>query len=243
MSPPDRGDPDLEPTALTVVGSAVSRPTVAAWSVPEHDAGEDAEAKRRRKEQKLREQADHPLDPFTRYKALIDSLKEEQDIVEMADKKARFALVIMSALNAGILIIASRAPLQVSLRGGILGSAAIGLLAVYAACALYFFVQAIEALRPRAGGLPPIGPLVPGQPANVRFYRAVHARPLAEYQRVWNELRIDQLNAELAAQMHVVAGIAIQKYAALTRLYVGLKLMTGLVAVILLDLALAAWLH
>lgn len=241
MSAPDHAAPDVGASSLVARASAEGRLAASEW--PTSETADESDAKRRRKEQRLREQADRPLDPFTRYKALVDALKEEQDIVEMADKKARFALIIMSALNAGILIIASRAPLQESLRGGLLGGAAVGLVAGYAACALYFFVQAIEALRPRGGSMPSVGPLAPGEPANLRFYRAVRARTLSEYQRLWEEVRIDQLNAELAAQMHVVAGIAIEKYAALTRLYAGLKLMTGLVAVILLDLALAAWLR
>lgn len=239
MSQPEPRVPDLEPPAPVPPLQFPGRPSSGAAA----EAEETADAKRRRKEQRQREQADQPLDPFMRYKVLVDALKEEQDIVEMADKKARFALLIMSALNAGILILASRGPLPVSLRGGLLGGAAVWLVAVYAACALYFFVQAIEALRPRSGSAPPVGPLVPGQSGNVRFYRAIRARPLSEYQRVWDELRIHQVNAELVGQMHVVAGIAIEKYAALTRLYAGLKLMTGLVAVILLDLALAAWLN
>ena len=40
-----------------------------------------------------------PSIPRERYRALVDSLEEAQDLVELADRKARFALVIMGALE------------------------------------------------------------------------------------------------------------------------------------------------
>ena len=53
--------------------------------------GED-DPKRRKKEAKRQAESVRPLDPRERYRALVDSLEEAQDLVELADRKARFAL-------------------------------------------------------------------------------------------------------------------------------------------------------
>jgi hypothetical protein len=242
MSVPDRAGPTLVPPdpaeGLIPRGSVA----LAAADALSGDGGEDA--RRRRKEQKQREQSEAPLDPFTRYKALTDAFKAEQDLVELADKKARFALVIMGALNAAVLLVVTRGPIDETLRAGALGLSFVALLALYAACALYFFILAIETLRPRTG--PPVSPpeeVRPGASASVRYNQAIVGRTLAAYQAVWSQLRIDSLNTELAEQLHVVAGINVRKYAVLTRLYRGLKLMTALVAGLLVDLAAAALLR
>lgn len=214
-----------------------------AWTDATATEGDD-DAKRRKKEQKLRDQLEAPLDPFTRYKALTDAFKAEQDLVELADKKARFALVIMGALNAAVLLVVTRGPLDETLRAGALGLSFAVLLALYAGCALYFFLLAIETLRPRTGGTePPPSSVAPGRSASVRYNQAIVARSLEAYQQAWGAVRIDNLNAELAIQVHVVAGINVRKYAVLSRLYRGLTFMTALVAVLLLDLAAAALLR
>lgn len=198
---------------------------------------EEEESRRRKKERKAHEAANLPLDGWQRYKALSDVLDSEQDLVDLADHKARFALMIMGAINAGVFLASARAP------AGTLSSAGLGhwvgaALVAYAATALYFFVQAIEALRPRgkAGSRPlPLDP-VHDVPMGVRFYHDILARSAEEYRHVWNTLRVDNLNAELCGQIHVVAGINKAKYAALRRLYTGLKMMTSLAAAVLLGL-------
>lgn len=57
------------------------------------DSAEKAEKALRRAEE-----ARGLLDPADRYKALINGVKQAQDLIEMGDRKARFALVIMSVL-------------------------------------------------------------------------------------------------------------------------------------------------
>ncbi|MCU0623786.1 MAG: hypothetical protein MUF53_07965 [Gemmatimonadaceae bacterium] len=235
MSAPDRHASALGTTHATVSGPAL---------VPPDAIDGDDDAKRRRKEQKQRELLEAPLDPFARYKALTDAFKAEQDLVELADKKARFALVIMGALNAAVLLVVTRSPLDETLRAGVLGRSVAVLLAGYAACAIYFFLLAIETLRPRSGApVVPPGEVPPGASAAVRYNQAIVARSLEAYQTAWQSLRIENLNTELAAQVHVVAGINVRKYTVLSRLYRGLTLMTALVAVLLIDLAAAALLR
>ncbi|MDX2184237.1 MAG: DUF5706 domain-containing protein [Gemmatimonadaceae bacterium] len=240
MSSADRATASSPPPTAVPPDVVTMRPTPG-WLAPESDTPDDGEQKRRKKEQKLREQAELPLDPYTRYKALSDALDSEQDLVELADKKARFALVIMGALNAAVLILASRGAFDLRLASNLPERAMIALLAIYALAALYYFVQAIEALRPRVGGrMAEPGPVRPGESAQVRYYQAIVARSAAKYAAAWQELRLDNLNAELASQVHVIAGINVKKYEALSRLYGGLKLMTILVALLLVDLAAAS---
>jgi hypothetical protein len=241
MSVPDRVGPTLLPPDPA---SAPPTRDSGFWGAAPPEAEPEDDAKRRKKEQKLKEQLDAPLDPFTRYKALTDAFKAEQDLVELADKKARFALVIMGALNAAVLLVVTRGPLDSTLRGGLLTMSFAALLAIYAGMAIYFFLLAIETLRPRNGApMAAPGAVVAGASANVRYNQAIIARPLADYRAAWEQVRIDNLNVELATQVHVIAGINVRKYAVLSKLYRGLNAMTILVAVLLLDLAAAAMLR
>ncbi|HYN04842.1 MAG TPA: hypothetical protein VE359_20495, partial [Vicinamibacteria bacterium] len=68
----------------------------------------DDSGRLKKKEAKLRAESTRPLDPWERYRALVDSLEEAQDLVEHADRKARFALVIMGALNISFFFLATR---------------------------------------------------------------------------------------------------------------------------------------
>jgi hypothetical protein len=225
----DSTKPTLDPRLFTPpMGMAIQ-------TSPQSD--DDEEAKRRRKEKKALDAATQPLDPWQRYKALSDVLDAGQDMIDLADHKARFALLIMGALNAGVFLASARAPAG-SFFGSELGRlVGVGLLA-YAVSALYFFAQAIEALRPR--GKPGMRPLptepIPDVSLGMRFYHDILERSADEYQRLWSVLKVDNLNAEISGQVHVVAEINRDKYAALRRLYTGLKVMTVLAAAFLLGL-------
>ena len=76
-------------------------------------AGPEARAERKalRRQQKLREDAHRPLDSWERYRALTDVLDDAMELVDLADHKARFALVIMAALNVAMFFVAARADL------------------------------------------------------------------------------------------------------------------------------------
>jgi uncharacterized protein YjiK len=200
------------------------------------------EKKRLKKLQKALEQARRPLDSWERYRALSDAFDMEQDLVDLADNKARFALLIMGTLNAVTFIIGTRpealALVPVPLRTWL--SIYIGL---YALLALYFFIQAIESLRPREAkpairyrgeaGLQDF-------PMGVRFYADVLQRDVSAYRAVWRSIHIGQLNAEVSMQVHALARINKAKYRALERLYIGLKGMTLLTACFITVFALLA---
>ncbi|HET7746745.1 MAG TPA: SdiA-regulated domain-containing protein [Vicinamibacteria bacterium] len=182
-----------------------------------------------KKEKKLQKDAFRRLDSWERYRALTDALDEAIDLVDLADHKARFALVIMAAVN--VVLFFSADALNPLKSGSLLLQIVLGLyILVYVCVALYFFLQAIESLRPRQSQ-PQIPPpnserMVQDFPLGIRFYEDILRRDVETYKKAWQEVRIGQLNAELAVQAHALAEINKAKYAALRKLYKGLQIMT-----------------
>ncbi len=180
--------------------------------------------------------------PWERYKALLDAVKESQDLVDLADHKARFALLIMGALNAAIIIIGARSDLLSSLPPN-LQLWLYTYFAVYAIIAIYFLVQAIESLRPRS--IPDIAlrGTVPEKEESLglRFFVDALRYDTPTYLKAWQSVRVSQLNAELATQLHTLARINKAKYNAVARLYLGLQAITVLTAGLLVALGVAAW--
>ena len=202
---------------------------------------EEGDARRRKKEAKLQAESIRPLDPWERYRALVDSLEEAQDLVELADRKARFALVIMGALNVTFFFLATRTEIVEYLPLWLRPFLGFYLM-VYAGVALFFFLEAIEALRPRR--FRPHVPY-PGEggpdhyPEGLRYYEDTVLRDLEAYRRAWRDVRFGQLNAELAVQNHVMARINLDKFRSLRRLYGGLRVLTILAGGLLAILALS----
>ena len=196
----------------------------------DRELGPEARAERKalRRQQKLREDAHRPLDSWERYRALTDVLDDAMELVDLADHKARFALVIMAALNVAMFFVAARADLAIRLPARWQPFLAVYFL-VYVLVALYFFLQAIESLRPRKNQ-PRVRYFgeagLEEHPLGVRFYEDILSRDLEAYRRAWREIRIGQLNNEVAVQAHALAEINRAKYGALRRLYVGLQVMT-----------------
>jgi uncharacterized protein YjiK len=204
-------------------------------------AAAELEPKRRKKEARRQARSVRPLDAWERYRALVDSLEEAQDLVELADRKARFALVIMGALNVTFFFLATRADLVGYVPRSLRPFLAFYLV-VYAGVALFFFLEAIESLRPRR--FRPNVPY-PGEggadhyPEGLRYYEDIVLRDLEAYRRAWREVRFGQLNAELAVQNHVMASINLDKFRSLRRLYGGLRVLTVLAGGLLAILALS----
>ena len=202
------------------------------------------DAKRRKKDAKLQAESIRSLDPWERYRALVDSLEAAQDLVELADRKARFALVVMGALNVAFFFLSTRTDFVDYLPQWLRPFLGFYLL-VYAGVALFFFLEAVEALRPRR--FRPHVPY-PGEggpdhyPEGLRYFEDIVLRDLEAYRRAWREVRFGQLNSELAVQNHVMARINLDKYRSLRRLYRGLRVLTllagGLLAIVALSMLL-----
>ena len=204
----------------------------------EETKAEKKARKRAEKARELAEDARRPLDSWERYRALCDALKEANDLVDLADHKARFALVILGALNAVMLIVATRPQLLSVLPQRAHAWLGVGVVA-YALLAAYFFVQAIETLRPRRfqPQQPASGGAGEDSPLGLRFFADVLMRDPEAHAAAWQDVRIGQLNAEVARQIYTLARINDAKYAALRRLYTGLKAMTLVGAVFLVVAA------
>jgi hypothetical protein len=199
---------------------------------PLGETEEQKEARRREKEARRLEEARGVLDPESRYKALYNTFRATQDLIEMGDKKARFALVIISVLNAVALLLFVRGGENLLPRGGGWGLLVTIEITAYVVGTIYYIGQAIDALRPRGIVIPSESSLPsaiePATSMRVLFYGDVVARSRESYRRVWSELRMDNLQTELADQVYTLATINQRKYEALTRLYTGVAVMTAM---------------
>jgi hypothetical protein len=177
------------------------------------------------------------LDPDTRYRAQINAMKAAQDLLEMGDRKARFALVVMSVLNAVLVLLVARGGESFLPSTGPLAVIVQVELAAYVIVTVFYVLQAIQALRPRgmrppnSTSLPSV--IEPGKSMRVLFHADVVSRSTPEYRSLWENLRMDNLTTELADSLHTLARITQKKYEALDRLYVGLIVMAGLLALFL----------
>lgn len=205
------------------------------------DAPSAEEIKRREKEEKRRLDAVRPLDAWERYRALVDATEEAFELIDIANREARFALIMMGALNAVPLVLLSRADaFSVLSRGeqSLMG----GLFVGYAALVLTFMLRAIEALKPERfrPELEDWPAAAPDRPAGIRYYEDIVKRSAHEHWAAWQTVRVSQLNAELAVQVHGLALKNQAKHIALRRLYAGLRLMAlALAGLSLLFLILA----
>ncbi len=210
----------------------------------EQKADKEGEKQRKKEEKRLRD-AHRPLDAWERYRALVDTLEEGHQMLEIADRKVRFALVVMAALNVLLFVLVTRVDM-VELIPDALRSWIGAYMVVYAFVAVYFFLQAIESLRPRRfrPHLHYPGPAgADHYPMGLRYYEDVVLRDLEAYRRAWRDVRLGQLNAELAVQAHIMARTNLDKYTALRRLFAGLRVMTLLGAGLITAVAFSVFLR
>jgi len=191
-------------------------------------AGDDV--KRRKWEAKQSDS--RPLGAMERYRALNDAMDEAYDLFDLTNRDARFALILMGGLNAALVVFATRSEIVSRLtptQGAITGV----VLAAYVVLAFVFLLQAIQALRP--GNIRPVSKIdaAVGLPVGVRYFEDVVTRSVDEHVAAWNNVTIAQLNTELAAQVHSMCLRNVKRKDALRRLYNHLRLMTILLAVIL----------
>ena len=190
---------------------------------------EDLARRRQRKEAKLLAEASRPLDPWERYRALVDVYEQGIDLAEMADRKVRFAMVVMASLNVAFFVLTTRSE-QIGLGPMHLRGWFGAYLLAYAVVAVYFFLQAVDALRPRAATAPGSTDFPRIEASRLRHLDRVLAQDLTAYAQGWREVRFDQLHNELALQNHRLAQINDEKYKALGRLYGGLRVLALLLA-------------
>ena len=199
----------------------------------------EAEKEARRAEKRRRELSE-PVEPWERYRALRQTLDEAQKFEDLADHKARFAMILMGALNADFVVLALS-----DASGGLSFFAEpqqAGYLALCGAAALYLFHQAIEALRPRSQGrrTPTSGDSGAEATIGLRHHDDVLRRSHEAYLAAWQQVGVEQLSREIALQVHRQAQVNRDKEKALTRLYAGLRTMMLLLVGLTIILATAA---
>jgi hypothetical protein len=211
-------------------------------AVEAHAAGDDKARKKDLKELKRRLDSVRPLDSWERYRALNDAMDEAYDLIEISNREARLALMLMGALNASVFVVATRAHVAASLAGSarvLFGT----LLAIYGIIAVGLMLQAIEVLRP-GRFRPRLGDWdrdADDYPIGVRYYEDIIARDVHGHWRAWGEVTVRQLCAELAIQIHSLSFKNNVKRVGLKRLYAGLRLMTLLVTGIVMVAIYSAW--
>jgi hypothetical protein len=152
------------------------------------------DARDEKRHKKADKQSDgRPLDPWERYRALLDLVDHYTDSLEICDRRTRFALVVMSALNALNLIIAARPDLFNADR--IANSPALRVYTVtYGIFALCCFVYAINVLRPRLH----MTSKADREIVTLRFLRSIAVQSEEQFRDHWRNATVGQLWEETA---------------------------------------------
>jgi hypothetical protein len=197
---------------------------------------DETKAERRRRKDAERLLETRQLDPWERYRALADHVDHLLDITELADRKTRFALVILGALNAVNVLIAVRAPqLGASSTSPVLMQSYI---TGYVLISLYAAVFAILALRPRSQEID--GAATQCESTGMTLLAGAPHTDANAYYDTWRQAELSQINRELAIRSHLLARANTEKFQALRRVYQGLLVLVGLTAILALFIALHA---
>jgi hypothetical protein len=199
---------------------------------------EEVDARRRKWEAKQLD-ASRPLGAWELYRALNDALDEGHDQFDLSNRDARLALMLMGGLNAALVILASQTSLGAGL-SPIERQIEAGVIAVYALFAIGFLLQAVDALRPTH--YRPRFDRWPKErsdfPRGVRYYEDVVLRDTESHWSAWRDISLQQLNAELAVQLHSLSLKNQARKVALRGLYRSLRNMAIVFSAILLLFAL-----
>jgi hypothetical protein len=218
------------------------------WTEPKlgaRDVDAKEERKRRHREEKIRKDARRPLAERERLHVLTDLVEEERKVIETADHKARFALVILGALNLALFLFGTREQVVSAVPRGAWPWLA-ALLVPYGVLTFGFLLQAIEVLRPHVGDYvsesdqfrktKDPGSGLEERPLGLFHWTDILRRDSREYHRAWSRATLGQVNAELSQLAHALAHVNDAQYRALHRLYRSLFAMTTLAAVLLVLL-------
>jgi len=200
--------------------------------------GADPEARRRKWEAKQLD-GTRPLGPWELYRALNDALDEGQDQFDLSNRDARLALILMGGLNAALVILASQTSLGAGL-STLERQIEAGVIAIYALFAIGFLLQAIDALKPMHYR-PKFDRWSKDRddfPVGVRYYEDVVQRDTEAHWQAWRNVSLQQLNADLAVQLHSLSLKNQTRKVALRGLYRSLRNMAIVFSAILLLFAL-----
>jgi hypothetical protein len=189
------------------------------------------------------DEAHRRLDVRDRFRLLTDFIDAERKMIEVADHKARFALVIMGAVNAALFLL--------TLRGDLFGPVPhpvrpwlLLVLVPYGVVTFVFLLDAARVLQPHMRSWPEVAAAAPDplrgtpaagddeRPLGIMYWGAPAAADFGRYARQWTEIRVGQASAELALLAHELARVNGAQYRALRRLFRGLQVLLVLAAVL-----------
>ena len=200
--------------------------------------GADTDANRLKWEAKQLD-GSRPLGAWELYRALNDALDEGHDQFDLSNRDARLALILMGGLNAALVILASQTSLGAGLstdRAPDRGRRDRHLRALRDR----FLLQAIDALRPKHYR-PRFDRWSKDRddfPVGVRYYEDVVLRDTESHWQAWRSVSLQQLNADLAVQLHSLSLKNQARKVALRGLYRSLRNMAIVFSAILLLFAL-----
>lgn len=199
-------------------------------------SSDEGEGKQHKREQRLRRERQRTMTPREQCDNLWETVNQGRRLVELADHKARYAMVVMGVVNAGIFLLITRSSHFVQMvpdrfRGWL------SLVVVpFGVATLIFLVDAYNSLRPRPPSLPSARSLPLGEnsrPVGLVFWGTLLTHSVSDYQRSWETVRRGQFNNELATMAYTLASSIQKKYAALHRLYIELLVIILLAGVML----------
>jgi hypothetical protein len=184
---------------------------------------------------RLRER-NEPLSPREECRNLWQTVGQGRRLVELADHKARYALVVMGVVNAGVFILSTRSDHYAAMIPPPIRSWFPFLIFPFGVTAVIFLIDAYNSLRPRPPRLPVggrAGQDAKGRPVGLIFWDSFLIHSVEHYQRAWESVHAGQLNNELAAMAYSLGEGVQAKYRALHRLYIELLLIILLAAVMI----------
>jgi hypothetical protein len=203
-----------------------------------------ATAKELKREQKRERDQVRLIDGWEQYRTLWDGIEFKRQLIKMGDGKVRFALAIMAALNAAVLILLTRGPVIQLIADGLGPWLAIPLV-VYGFFTFAFLAHAIEALRPtpaearrqdahewdsRELGDPrfrgdgrPVGLFIRGPLDRVSF---------EEERQLWTNARLSDVNAELILFNRSSSFVLTRQLGEIRKVYQRLKVLVILAALV-----------
>jgi hypothetical protein len=205
------------------------------------DHGKEAR-KRRRREAKQRHDAERPPESFERFRILSELVSEGRQVIELADHRARYALVVMSVLNAFVFLVISRSHLLGELPATS-RTWLIYFIGFYGMLTFLFVFHAVDCLRPRPlhyAELLGDGHQGSPGPLGILYWEAISRYDLEGFRQAWGEVRMEQLNAEVVFIAYRLAGVIRAKYQRLGVLYWGLAGLVVLACALLMALTVLA---
>lgn len=203
------------------------------------DDKDDKKAEKKKRKQQEQSLETGSLDPWDRYRVLTDLLDVQSDISEMADKKTRFALVILGAVNAVNLFVVARP--EIVLGDQQVRASWMGIyLTSYIILSLYIFVQSIGALRPRVAAL--MKKIDKDGVENLHGLRFTSTIISMDFNTWYEQMKNSQygdINREVALSIRLVSEVVASKYSKLGNMYAGLMVLVFLSAGLILTLGLA----